>query len=72
MKSVGKTPVIPLEDLRGRLGVEDGKYTAMNDFKKRVLDVAIEQVSKGEYKVTYKQHKFVPISGIEFFLPKTK
>ena len=72
-KSVGKTPVIPLEDLRGRLGVEDGKYTAMNDFKKRVLDVAIEQVSKGEYKVTYKQHKSGrSISGIEFFFTKNK
>ena len=45
----------------------------MNDFKKRVLDVAIEQVSKGEYKVTYKQHKSGrSISGIEFFFTKNK
>lgn len=72
-KSVGKTPVIPLGDLRGRLGVVDGKYTAMCDFKKRVLDVAVEQVSKGEYKVTYKQHKSGrSISGIEFFFTKNK
>lgn len=72
-KSVGKTPIIPLEDLRGRLGVVDGKYTAMCDFKKRVLDVAVEQVSKGEYEVTYKQHKSGrSISGIEFFFIKNK
>lgn len=70
-KSVGKTPIITIEDLRGRLGVEDGKYSAMNDFKKRVLDVAIEQVSKGEYTVTYKQHKAGrTISGFEFIFKK--
>ena len=72
-KSVGKTPIIPLEDLRGRLGVLDGKYSEMHNFKKRVLDVAVEQVSKGEYEVTYKQHKSGrSISGIEFFFTKKK
>lgn len=68
-KSVGKTPVIPLQDLRGRLGVGIGQYSEMHNFKKRVLDVAVKQVSKGEYEVTYKQHKTGrSISGIEFFL----
>lgn len=72
-KSVGKTPVIPMKELRGRLGVEDEQYSAMCDFKKRVLDVAIDQVSRGEYTVTYKQHKSGRvISGMEFFFTKNK
>lgn len=72
-KSVGKTPVISMQELRGRLGVEEGQYSAMSDFKKRVLDVAIEQVSKGEYTVGYKQHKSGrTISGMEFFFTANK
>lgn len=72
-KSVSKTPIIPIEELRGRLGVEEGQYAAMNDFKKRVLDVAVRQVSDGEYTVTYKQHKTGrKISGFEFFFTKKK
>lgn len=72
-KSVGKTPVIPIEELRGRLGVEEGQYSAMSDFKKRVLDVAVEQVSKGEYTVTYKQYKSGrTITGFEFFFTENK
>lgn len=72
-KSVGKTPVISIEDLRGRLGVEEGQYSAMCDLKKRVLDIAVEQVSDGEYTVTYKQYKTGrKISGFEFFFKPKK
>ena len=72
-KSVGKTPIISIDELRGRLGVEVGQYSEMHNFKKRVLDVAVEQVSKGEYTVTYKQHKAGrTITGFEFFFTINK
>lgn len=72
-KSVGKTPVISIDELRGRLGVEVGQYSEMHNFKKRVLDVAVEQVSKGEYTVTYKQYKAGrTITGFEFFFVENK
>lgn len=72
-KSVGKTPIISIDELRGRLGVEVGQYSAMSDFKKRVLDVAVEQVSRGEFTVTYKQHKSGrTITGFEFFFTENK
>lgn len=56
-QGTGKTPTISLEELRCRLGVEEGQYSDMHNFKKRVLDIAVEQVSRGEYLVTYEQHK---------------
>lgn len=56
-QGAGKTPMILLEELRCRLGVEKEQYSDMHNFKKRVLDIAVEQVSRGEYIVTYEQHK---------------
>lgn len=56
-QSIGKTPTISLEELRSRLGVEEGQYSDMHNFKKRVLDIAVEQVSRGDHIVTYEQHK---------------
>lgn len=44
-KSIKKTPVFDIESFRSRLGVEDGQYKLMSDFKKRVLDLAIEQIN---------------------------
>lgn len=72
-QSAGKTPVISLEDIRCRLGVEEGKYSDMHNFKKRVLDIAIEQVSRGEYLVTYEQHKKGrKITGFSFSFKPSK
>ena len=56
-QSIGKTPTISLEELRGRLGVDEGQYSDMHNFKKRVRDIAVEQVSRGDHIVTYEQHK---------------
>lgn len=57
-RSMLKTPKIELSDLRRQLGVEDGYYPAMGDFKKRVLDLAVAQVSeKTDIIVSYEQHK---------------
>lgn len=57
-REVGKTPKIELEDFRSKIGVEDTEYTAMNDFKKRVLEPAIKQINKyTDITATYEQHK---------------
>ena len=39
-------PIISLEELRLRLGIEDGEYPRMYDFKKYVLDMAINQINE--------------------------
>ncbi|ENV46008.1 MULTISPECIES: replication initiation protein RepM [Acinetobacter] len=57
-REVGKTPKIELDDFRSKIGVEDTEYTAMNDFKKRVLEPAIKQINKyTDITATYEQHK---------------
>ena len=57
-REVGKTPKIELEDFRSKIGVEDTEYTAMNDFKKRVLEPAIKQINKyTDITATYEQYK---------------
>lgn len=45
-KSIGKTPVYELWHFRQQLGVEDSKYKTMSNFKKHVLDFAIEQIKQ--------------------------
>ena len=53
-----KTPQISLEDLRNKLGVEEDQYKLMADFKKRVLDIAIEQINEhSDIKAEYEQIK---------------
>ncbi|MBF7684121.1 replication initiation protein [Acinetobacter sp. B5B] len=57
-KTVGKIPFIEMEKLRGQLGVEKKQYKMTADFKKRVLDIAVEQVNQfSDYKIKYEQHK---------------
>ncbi|ESK36588.1 hypothetical protein P256_02500 [Acinetobacter nectaris CIP 110549] len=57
-REVGKTPIINVEDLRYRLGVEYTEYKRMSDFKKRVLDVAVEQVNLyTDIQAKYEQSK---------------
>jgi plasmid replication initiation protein len=41
-----KTPIINLEDFRAQLGIEENQYKLMSDFKKRVLDLAINDINK--------------------------
>lgn len=45
-KGLTQTPWFPLEAFRKLMGVFDGKYLAFKDFKKRVLDIGIEEVNK--------------------------
>lgn len=51
-------PETDLMSLRGILGVADGEYVDMHNFKKRVLDIAVNQINKyTDIVVDYKQHK---------------
>ena len=57
-REVGKTPQIELAEFRHKIGVEDNEYTAMNNFKSRVLEPAIKQINEHtDIIVTYEQHK---------------
>ena len=57
-KTAGKTPVFELSLFRGQMGLDDGEYKAMNDFKKRVLDLAVNEINeKTDLTVSYTQEK---------------
>ena len=74
-RSTGLTPLIKLDDLRQKLGVEKNEYPRMTDFKKRVLDLGIEQINEHtDITAKYKQiKKGREIVGFEFsFKEKSK
>lgn len=57
-KTAGKTPVFELSLFRGQMGLDDGEYKAMCDFKKRVLDLAVKEINeKTDLTVSYTQEK---------------
>ena len=57
-KKTGKTQVITLAELRAQLGVLDGQYERMSNFKARVLDLAIKQINKHtDITASYDQQK---------------
>lgn len=57
-RSVGKTPVLKVEHLRGQLGVNPSDYERMGHFKARVLDLAVAQVcAHTDLIVSYDQVK---------------
>jgi plasmid replication initiation protein len=57
-RTTGKTPQISLEELRNKLGVINGEYERMSNFKNRVLDYSIEQINEHtDIKASYEQHK---------------
>lgn len=67
-KSVGKTPAYELERLRGQLGIGVNEYTRMEAFKRRVLDIAVDQINEhSDLMIKYEQHKRGrSISGFSF------
>ena len=69
-REVGKVPQIEISTFRNRLGLLENEYTAMSDFKKRVLEPSIKQINEHTYiTVTYEQHKKGRlISGFSFKL----
>ena len=57
-KSTNVIPVMALHELRNSLGVEENQYKLVADFKKRVLDIAVNQINETtDYKIEYEQHK---------------
>lgn len=57
-RSQGQTPMLSIEDIRTRLGVGESEYKIMGDFKKRVIDLAINEINKKtDIQATYEQHK---------------
>lgn len=73
-RTVGKLE-ISLSDLRLKLGIADGKYPTMNNFKARVLDVGIQQINEhSDIIVKYEQAKSGrTITGFKFtFKQKAK
>lgn len=74
-RSVGKTPLFALQQFRQQLGVEPVQYKTMSNFKKYVLDFAVQQVNEHtDITVKYDQHKQGRIiTGFTFsFKVKTK
>ncbi len=67
-RATGKVPEIELSEFRNRLGIGDSEYTAMNNFKSRVLEPSIKQINEHtDITVTYEQHKRGrTISGFSF------
>lgn len=57
-KAAGKTPVFELSLFRGQMGLNDGEYRDMSNFKKRVLDLAVNEINeKTDLTVSYTQEK---------------
>lgn len=57
-RSLGQTPKYELSFFRDLLGIEPDEYPRMDNFKNRVLDVAINQINEHtDIKATYEQHK---------------
>ena len=67
-KAAKQTPMFELEKFRDQLGVEVSEYKAMCDFKKRVLQVAINEINeKSDIKISYEQvKKGRSIAGFKF------
>ena len=73
-RSVGKTPLITISNLRDRLGIKDHQYKTMSNFKKRVLDLAVNEISQHtDITVKYAQHKTgKSITAISFSFKKKR
>mgnify|MGYP003498687849 FL=1 len=67
-KAVGRTPAYELDRLRGQLGIGVNEYTRMEAFKRRVLDIAVDQINEhSDLIINYEQHKKGrSISGFSF------
>jgi plasmid replication initiation protein len=57
-RTVGKTPVIDLQEFRKRLGVLDSEHLRIEALKRRVVEVAIKQINEHtDITASYEQHK---------------
>lgn len=68
-RSNTKERSIPLDKLRGMLGIADGEYLKFNDFKKRVLELSLRSIT-ADTELRYDWEPIKPsrkIEGIRFF-----
>lgn len=67
-KSCNVTPVFQLEKFREQLGIGVNEYSRVEAFKRRVVDVALQQINEfSDIKAEYTQHKKGrSISGFSF------
>ena len=57
-REVGKVPQMELDDFRNKIGLKSNEYTAMCDFKKRVLEPSIKQINEHtDITASYEQYK---------------
>lgn len=72
-RSKNKTPLLETNEFRKRLGVLESEYKRSDNFKRRVLDLAVDQINQHtDVLVKYQQHKEGrSISGYTFSF-KTK
>lgn len=57
-RSCHKTPIFEIEAFRNKLGVEPNEYSRMADLKKRVLDIAVDQINElSNIRIKVMQHK---------------
>ena len=67
-KTAVKTPVFELSLFRGQMGLGDNEYNRMCDFKRRILDMAVQEINeKTDLTVSYTQEKRArTITGFKF------
>lgn len=57
-RELGKTPILTMQDIRFRLGLQDGDYPRIDTLKKRVFEPAIKQINLyTDIEATYEQFK---------------
>jgi plasmid replication initiation protein len=73
-QNIEQTPMFDIAQFRKLMGVEEGKYTIFRDFKRRVLDKALEEVNKySPLAVTTRLQKHGRnVTGIQFVIKHTK
>jgi plasmid replication initiation protein len=57
-RDIGVSKKFEIAELRSKLGLENTEYSTMSNFKSRVLDVAIKEISdKADIQIKYEQFK---------------
>jgi uncharacterized protein YktA (UPF0223 family) len=73
-QNIEQTPWFDINQFRKLMGVEDGKYLIFRDFKRRVLDKALEEVNKySTLEVSTRlQKQGRVVTGIQFVIKHAK
>jgi plasmid replication initiation protein len=73
-QDIGQTPWIEIAKFRKLMGIPDDKYKIFRDFKRRVLDAAIEEVNKySQIKVTPQFKKIArQVVSIQFLIQRSE